>query len=310
MSYLIKFMKLFSLLFLSVFLLSSCSQKPVSVTYKGHLKFNKHQNKPHKLAKKIVKNKVSEKKIVKLATDEIIVKKGDNLYKLARQYKVSTRHLIDQNNLKPPYMLKEGSILKIPSNRKTHIVVAKETLTAISRKYNVSISELAQINNIKTTSNLIIGQVLMLPYKAKLTHKQILNKKIFKASVKKAKLIMPLEGQIIKKFGPARDGGHNDGINIKANFGAPIKSAAEGKVVYVGSELRGYGNLIIIKHAGNYLTAYAHNKEIFVKKNQQVAQGEIIGTVGKSGKVASPQLHFGLRKGRKAVDPLKYIKDQ
>ncbi len=300
-------MKLFSVLFISVFLLCSCSQKPVSVTYKGHLKYNNNKDKSYKISKEINKNKNLNIKKTKLNLDEIIVKKGDNLYKLARKYKVSNRHLIDQNNLKPPYMLKEGDILKIPSKRKTHIVVARETLTAISRKYNVSISELAQVNNIKTNANLYIGQVLMLPYKAKLTHKQILNKKIFKASVKKAKLIMPLEGEIIKNFGPNKDGTHNDGVNIKANYGAPIKAAANGKVVYVGSELRGYGNLIIIKHAGNYLTAYAHNKEIFVEKNQQITQGEIIGTVGKSGKVAIPQLHFGLRQGRKAVNPLKYI---
>jgi murein DD-endopeptidase MepM/ murein hydrolase activator NlpD len=299
-------MQLFTIIIIIFLGLSSCSQKPVSITYKGHLKFFKRQDNVI-IPKALVKNSKKEKRTLKLASDQIEVKKGDNLYMLARKYKLSTRHLIDQNNLKPPYMLKEGDILQIPSNRKTHIVVANETLTAISRKYDISITELAQINNIKMSETLIIGQILMLPYEAKLTHKQILNKKIFNVTVKNTKLIMPIQGEIITKFGPGADGTHNDGINIKANFGAPIKAAADGKIVYVGSELRGYGNLIIIKHEGNFLTAYAHNKEIFVNKNQQVSQGEIIGTVGKSGKVSEPQLHFGLRKGRKAVDPLKYI---
>ena len=184
------------------------------------------------------------------------------------------------------------------------MVVNGQSLTVIARKYNVSLSELAQLNNLKTNSNIKIGRVLLIPYNAKPSHKKHIVSNIFKGKIKLSK---PLNGNIIKKFGPGKNGTHNDGINIAAPLGTEVKAAADGKIVYVGNELRGYGNLIIIKHSGNILTAYAHSNEVIVAKNQTVKKGEKIATVGATGNVSSPQLHFGVRQGRKAVDPVSYF---
>ncbi len=293
---------IFPIITLLIFL-ASCSQNSAPISYKGHIQYTKNGAKPINIAKTkptLTPAKAKEK----LKTNQILVNNGDNLYLIAKKHKITTRQLIDRNDLKPPYMLQPGQILELPDNRKTHVVLNGQSLTLIARKYNVSLSELAQVNNLKTNSNLKIGDVLIIPYNAKPSHKKIIASNIFKTKLKLAK---PLDGKIIKNFGPDKNGTHNDGINISAPLGTDIKAAADGKIVYVGNELRGYGNLIIIKHSGNILTAYAHNNEIIVAKNQNVKQGEKIATVGSTGNVSAPQLHFGVRQGRKAVNPANYF---
>lgn len=117
----------------------------------------------------------------------------------------------------------------------------------------------------------------------------------------------PVRGRIISSFGPKADGLHNDGINIAARAGAPVIAAENGVVVYAGNELRGFGNLLLVRHAGGWITAYAHLDRMLVKKGQQVSRGQAIGTVGSSGGVSSPQLHFEIRQGTQAVDPAKFL---
>lgn len=123
----------------------------------------------------------------------------------------------------------------------------------------------------------------------------------------KADFIWPVKGSIISGFGAKKGGLYNDGINISAKEGTPIKAADGGDVVYSGNELRGYGNMLLIKHNNGYLTAYAHTDDIIVKKGDVVQKGQLIGHIGKTGHVSSPQLHFSIRQGRKAIDPEKYL---
>ncbi len=120
--------------------------------------------------------------------------------------------------------------------------------------------------------------------------------------------IWPIKGKVISRFGPKTGGLYNDGINIAAPKGSSIKAAAGGKVVYAGSELRGYGNLLLIKHDNGFMTAYAHAEKILVKKGTRVNKGQVIAKVGRSGNVSKDQLHFSIRKGRKALDPSRYLK--
>jgi len=117
-----------------------------------------------------------------------------------------------------------------------------------------------------------------------------------------SKFIKPVEGKIIQEFGAG-----NDGIKIQAAEGTPVKAAAGGEIVYSGNQLQGYGNMLVIRHSNGYLTAYSHLEDLSLKKGAKVAQGEVIGKVGKSGNVSSPQLHFGVRKGRSAVNPRDYL---
>lgn len=119
--------------------------------------------------------------------------------------------------------------------------------------------------------------------------------------------IWPVDGKVISRFGPATDNLRNDGINIAAPVGAPVKASAAGTVAYAGNELRGFGNMVLLRHEDGWVTAYAHNSSLLVQKGEKVAQGQTIARVGSSGNVDTPQLHFELRKGTKAVDPMKVL---
>jgi murein DD-endopeptidase MepM/ murein hydrolase activator NlpD len=119
----------------------------------------------------------------------------------------------------------------------------------------------------------------------------------------------PVQGRIISAFGTKPDGGHNDGINVAVPQGTLVKAAENGVVAYAGNELKGYGNLVLIRHANNWVSAYAHNEEILVKRGDQVRRGQIIAKAGNTGSVSQPQLHFELRKGSRPVDPTKYLSE-
>jgi len=113
--------------------------------------------------------------------------------------------------------------------------------------------------------------------------------------------------KVISNFGPKGDGKVNDGINIAAGDGEPVWASADGEVVYVGNELQGYGNMVLIKHNADKTTAYAHMSRAVVDKYERVKQGDIIGYVGSTGNVREPQLHFAIRDGKDPVDPQKYL---
>jgi murein DD-endopeptidase MepM/ murein hydrolase activator NlpD len=117
----------------------------------------------------------------------------------------------------------------------------------------------------------------------------------------------PVSGKVIAGYGPGANGLHNDGINIAAVPGAPVGAAEDGVVAYAGNELRGFGNLLLIRHEGGWMTAYAHNSELLVRRGQRVKRGQTIAKVGRTGNVSSPQLHFEIRKGTDAVDPMKFL---
>lgn len=118
-----------------------------------------------------------------------------------------------------------------------------------------------------------------------------------------SRFLWPVKGKVISTFGPKPDGMHNDGINIAAAKGSPVVAADNGVVAYSGNELRGFGNLLLIKHADGYITAYAHLDSVSVERGASVRRGQVIGRVGQTGAVTSPQLHFELRKGSQAIDP-------
>ncbi|MCP5368477.1 MAG: M23 family metallopeptidase [Hyphomicrobiales bacterium] len=120
--------------------------------------------------------------------------------------------------------------------------------------------------------------------------------------------IWPLQGQVISDFGTKARGLQNDGINIAAPRGTPVRVAENGVVAYAGNELRGFGNLLLVKHSDGWVTAYAHNDVLLVKRGQRVTRGQVISKVGKSGAVTEPQLHFELRRNNKAVDPTRYLR--
>jgi murein DD-endopeptidase MepM/ murein hydrolase activator NlpD len=122
-----------------------------------------------------------------------------------------------------------------------------------------------------------------------------------------AQFAWPLQGKVIAAFGAAGQGLHNDGINIAAPAGTEVRAADNGVVAYAGNELKGFGNLLLIKHADGWTTAYAHNEKLLVNRGDEVTQGQVIAVVGRTGNVDSPQLHFEVRKGTQAMNPLDYL---
>jgi murein DD-endopeptidase MepM/ murein hydrolase activator NlpD len=123
------------------------------------------------------------------------------------------------------------------------------------------------------------------------------------------KFLKPVDGRIVSGFGPKSGGLRNDGINISAARGTPVRAAQDGTVAYAGNELPGFGNLVLVKHPNGWISAYGHNEEILVSKGQAVRRGQPIAKVGSSGNVVQPQLHFELRNGSRAIDPMPHIAD-
>ena len=265
-----------------------------------------------------VKNKNKEKAINFSGTN-YLVKKGDNLYSISRKFKISIQELIRKNNIVEPYKIFPNQKIFIPKNY-IHKVKKGDTLYSISRKYETNIFELSKINNIKDINNLVEGQKLKISneifYKKKVKNaKNKINKKKEKKKLKKtlnkskdkAMFLWPVKGEIVSSYGKNKQGFYNDGININSREGSKVISSADGKVIYSGNEIPGYGNLVLIKHSKNWITAYAHLNEVFIQKGKIVKRGEKIGSVGSTGNVQTPQLHFEIRKGKESVDPMRLL---
>lgn len=117
----------------------------------------------------------------------------------------------------------------------------------------------------------------------------------------------PVNGPLVSDFGTTANGGKNDGINIAASMDTPIRASASGTVTYAGDELKNYGNLVLVKHAGGYTTAYAHADRLIVSRGDFVTRGQVIGYVGQTGDVSKPQLHFEIRSATTPVNPHAYL---
>jgi murein DD-endopeptidase MepM/ murein hydrolase activator NlpD len=117
------------------------------------------------------------------------------------------------------------------------------------------------------------------------------------------KFLWPASGKVISGFGSSSNGERNDGINIALPAGAPIKASASGTVSYSGDELKDYGNLLLIKHDGGFVTAYAHAEKLLVQRGDVVTKGQVIAYAGHTGDVSTPQLHFEIRHGTTPVNP-------
>jgi len=248
----------------------------------------------------------------------VTVRKGDTVYGIARRHGVTIRALIDANGLRPPYTLRVGGKLKLPG-RQTYIVRKGDTVYGISRKLGTDMRDLVRQNRIRPPYRIAVGQELQLSQKgarvaaaspAKTTKKRrsSASSRVTKPPPRqKGNFLMPVKGKLLAGFGPKSGGLHNDGINISAPRGTPVRAAENGVVVYVGNELRGFGNLLLIKHANGWVSAYGHTDGSLVKRGDVVKRGEQVAKVGKSGNVTQPQLHFELRRGVRAVNPLRYL---
>jgi murein DD-endopeptidase MepM/ murein hydrolase activator NlpD len=117
----------------------------------------------------------------------------------------------------------------------------------------------------------------------------------------------PVRGRVLSSYGSGTGGSRNDGINIAAPRGTPVRAIDGGTVAYVGNQVKGYGNLLLVRHANGWISAYAHLEDLDVKLGDKIAPGQVIAKVGETGGVGQPQLHFELRRGKKPVDPREFL---
>lgn len=266
---------------------------------------------------------------------------GDTLYAISRCHRVSLRALIEANGLEPPFILQVNQRLVLPRGRQ-HTVSAGETVYAIARKFDVEPNELARINGIRPPFTIRVGENLLIPtgnlQSVTAPHrpepgtssapaatsvpsstplppvrpKQVTEtaRKVMPGPPRRSGqgFFWPVQGRVISRFGVKQSGLRNDGINIKAPRGTPILATENGVVAYVGNELRGFGNLVLIKHDDGWISAYAHTEKLAVSKGDRVRRGQKIATVGNTGGVGEPQLHFELRKNKRAVNPQKFLR--
>ena len=317
MQNLIKILSIY-LLPLTLMLVSACNQSRAPIINRGLMVYDRSA----KQSSINNKNNLSRQK----SPNYVIVESGDNIYRISKQYNIPLRDLINHNNLAPPYFLRVNDKINLPSNQ-YHKVAEGDTLYDISRQYGMNINNLIAINNLEKPYHIKVGESLKVNIadvndgKSSVAYatnikKEVKpqNKKFISHNLDEPKIVnknnrfsWPVRGEIISKFGPKAGGLYNDGINIKAKNGENVKTVEDGVVAYVGNELKGYGNLIIIKHSSGWISAYGHLGTTTVSRGSRVKKGENIATVGTTGNVKSPQLYFGLRKGREAVNPQSYL---
>ena len=247
-----------------------------------------------------------------------VVRRGDTLYKISRRNGVPLPELIRLNRLRPPYHIHPGQKLRLPRARQ-YVVRRGDSVQRIARRFGVSAGHLAEINRIDPPYRIYPGQALRLTGSQQTAGRQAPPPRKPRAKPPQTvslappapragkRFLWPIQGPVAVRFGSRGRGLRNDGINILARRGAGVRAAENGVVAYSGNAVRGFGNLVLIKHAGGWMSAYAHNDVLLVRTGQRVRRGQTISRVGSTGSVSRPQLHFELRRGRRAVDPLRYM---
>lgn len=257
-----------------------------------------------------------------------VVAPGDTVTSIANSRSVSTRALMIANDIEPPFVIRVGDRLRLPApmQEETETLVATAAApSAVKVPWSApSIEPQARVARPVVPGPgetprpagrpLGRGDVPPLPASkpgAKLVHAEPAPAVIPQPPQRAGgRFSWPVRGRVISGFGPKSGGFYNDGINIAVRSGTAVKAAENGVVTYVGNELRGFGNLVLIRHQGGWVTAYAHVSEISVKPGQIVRRGKTIARAGQSGRVSRPQLHFEIRRGRRAVNPLNHLPKQ
>ena len=193
-----------------------------------------------------------------------------------------------------------------------HVVKAGENLFRIGKAYDVSHEELARVNGLRDAGQIYVGQRIFIPGAMRLLPVEVItpaqpDKVIIPPplEVEREKFLWPVTGTINSGFGP-RGASFHDGIDIGAPAGTPIRAIERGEVIY-SDQLRGYGNIIIIRHADGLVSVYAHNDDNIARQGQVVSRGEIIARVGSTGRVTGPHLHFEIRRNNLAQDPIRVL---
>jgi murein DD-endopeptidase MepM/ murein hydrolase activator NlpD len=249
---------------------------------------------------------------------------GETVASIARTYGVSTQELIRANGIEPPYLIYVGQPIVLPvatpqaapssavaespppssseTSRGAPPVVMGEAPPSPSPSGPAGAETSLPPPSEALQSEGAPDTLASLPPPTAPAEPPI--------SAPPGAFIWPVQGNVVSAFGSKPGGLVNDGINIAAPLGTPVRASQEGTVAYAGNELRGYGNLLLVRHDNGWMTAYAHNSELLAGRGDRVRRGQVIARVGNSGSVGEPQLHFELRQGTRSVDPTRYLSGQ
>ncbi|MGV7218392.1 peptidoglycan DD-metalloendopeptidase family protein [Bradyrhizobium sp. UFLA05-112] len=238
------------------------------------------------------------------------VNRGDTLASIARKNHIPVAELARANGLDPSAKLKLGTKLTVPGG-KTAAVAAPVAPVAVAAAPVAVVQQPAAVATVPATKVAAAAPV----QSARLAQATAnVEEKSAETPAKAADATgalptfrWPVRGKVITSYGAKTNGKSNDGINLAVPEGTPVKAAEDGVVAYSGNELKGYGNLVLVRHSNGYVTAYAHASELLVKRGDTIKRGQVIAKSGQSGEVASPQLHFEIRKGSNPVDPLQFL---
>ncbi|WP_454619200.1 peptidoglycan DD-metalloendopeptidase family protein [Bradyrhizobium cenepequi] len=232
------------------------------------------------------------------------VNKGDTLHSIARQHHISPSELAKANHLDQSAKLSLGMKLTVPGAKTAAaapaapaVAPAPAAAPAAPAPKVVATAQPQAARLVQPAANVEAPTPAAEPVAVKPSE----------TTSSLPTFRWPARGKVITGYGAKTNGKSNDGINLAVPEGTPVKAAEDGVVAYSGNELKGYGNLILVRHSNGYVTAYAHASELLVKRGDTIKRGQVIAKSGQSGEVTSPQLHFEIRKGSSPVDPLQFL---
>jgi murein DD-endopeptidase MepM/ murein hydrolase activator NlpD len=233
-----------------------------------------------------------------------VVNHGDTLVGIARRNHISAAELARANGIESTAKLQLGMKITVPSKAAAVVPGVQPAVAAVAQPAATSLPPATKVAAVSADPQ----------QKARLAQATTVEDNAVETPVKAAEATgalptfrWPVRGKVITSYGAKTNGKSNDGINLAVPEGTPVKAAEDGVVAYSGNELKGYGNLVLVRHSNGYVTAYAHASELLVKRGDTIKRGQIIAKSGQSGEVGSPQLHFEIRKGSSPVDPLQFL---
>ena len=230
------------------------------------------------------------------------VNRGDTVASVAKANRITPAELARANKLSPGAALKPGTKLIVPGSKS--VAAAAPTPVAAAPVETVAAAPATKVAAVEPVQKVRLANATVAAPEVAAPEAPA---KVAEATGALPSFRWPVRGRVITGYGAKTNGKSNDGINVAVPEGTPIKAAEDGVVAYSGNELKGYGNLVLVRHSNGYVTAYAHASELMVKRGETIKRGQTIAKSGQSGEVGSPQLHFEIRKGSSPVDPAQFL---
>ncbi len=271
------------------------------------------------------------------ADGHYVVMTGDTVSEIAQRFGLTMGQVVSLNGLSDADHIFAGQVLRVQrgsaSQGPVYLVRRGDNLSTIAALHGTSTAELMRANPGVVPSRLAVGSQLSLPDRKTGSTRTVvaaaappspapMPQQVAKAPTRPVLteaqpptlsgygFVWPVSGPVVSEFGRYPNGVRNDGINISAPVGTAVRAAENGIVIYAGEEIKALGRMLLVRHEGDYLTTYAHLDEIRAEVGERVQRGQTIATVGRSGRVDSPQLHFQLRVGTEPLDPSRHLLEE